>query len=199
MVALLTGGLPFLVARVAGLTGLRDAQRLYDWCMTDEHKETVNRLGKGQYLHRVIPILDASGKVIHRVVKPLMVEVRARDLVQVIVGASILAIPAGFTEETWNLGEQLPLANVVALAILSVTFIALFVYFNFYREYLRTYLWEFIKRVAVIYFLSLCVVALLLTLIGKCPWGVDNLLALKRIVIVALPSSLSAALSDALK
>jgi hypothetical protein len=53
--------------------------------------------------------------------------------------------------------------------------------------------------VAVIYFLSLCVVALLLTLIGKCPWGVDNLLALKRIVIVALPSSLSAALSDALK
>jgi uncharacterized membrane protein len=167
--------------------------------MAEEQKETVNRLGKGQYLHRVIPILDASGRVIHRVVKPLMVEVRARDLVQVVVGASILAIPAGFTEETWNLGEQLPLANVVALAILSVTFIALFVYFNFYREYLRTYLWEFIKRVAVIYVLSLCVVALLLTLIGKCPWGVDNLLALKRIVIVALPSSLSAAVSDALK
>jgi uncharacterized membrane protein len=167
--------------------------------MANEAKETLNRLGRGQYLHRVIPILDASGKVIHRVVKPLMVEVRSRDLVQVVVGASILAIPAGFTEETWNLGEQLPLANVVALAVVSVVFIALFVYFNFYREYIRSYLWEFIKRVALIYILSLCVVALLLTLIGKCPWGLDNLLALKRIVIDALPSSLSAAVSDALK
>lgn len=167
--------------------------------MADETKETVNRLGKGQYLHRVIPILDASGKVIHRVVKPLMVEVRARDFVQVVVGASILAIPAGFTEETWNLGEQLPLVNVVALAALSVAFIALFVYFNFYREYLSSYRWDFLKRVVVIYGLSLIVVAVLMTLIGKCPWGVDNLLALKRIVIVGLPASLSAAVSDALK
>ena len=167
--------------------------------MADESKEMLKRLGRGQYLHRVIPILDASGKVIHRVVKPLMVELRARDFVQVMVGASILAIPAGFTEETWNLGEQLPLINVIALAVLSVIFIALFVYFNFYRDYLRTYLWEFVKRVAVIYILSLGVVALLLTLIGKCPWGLDNLLALKRIVIVTLPSSLSAAVSDALK
>ena len=167
--------------------------------MADETRETVNRLGKGQYLHRVIPILDASGKVIHRVVKPLMVEVRARDVVQVVVGASILAIPAGFTEETWNLGEQLPLANVLALGVLSVAFIALFVYFNFYRDYISSYRFEFVKRVAVIYVMSLLMVAVLLTLIGKCPWGVDNLLAIKRIIIVALPSSLSAAVSDALK
>jgi uncharacterized membrane protein len=75
----------------------------------------------------VIPILDVSGKVIHRVVKPLMFEVRARDVFQVVVGASILAIPAVFTEETWSLGEQLPLANVVAITALSMLFIALFV------------------------------------------------------------------------
>ena len=167
--------------------------------MAHESTETVKRLGRGQYLHRVIPILDTSGKVIHRVVKPLMVEVRARDLVQVVVGASILAIPAGFTEETWNLGEQLPVINVIALGILSVTFIALFVYFNFYRDYISGYRWEFVKRVIVIYSMSLVVVAILLTLIGKCPWGIDNLLAIKRIVLVALPSSLSAAVSDALK
>jgi uncharacterized membrane protein len=159
----------------------------------------VKRLGRGQYLHRVIPILDTSGKVIHRVVKPLMVEVRARDLVQVVVGASILAIPAGFTEETWSLGEQLPLANVIGLGILSLAFISLFVYFNFYRDYISGYRWEFVKRVAVVYSMSLVVVAVLLTLIGKCPWGVDNLLAIKRIVIVTLPSSLSAAVTDALK
>jgi uncharacterized membrane protein len=116
-----------------------------------------------------------------------------------VVGASILAIPAGFTEETWNLGEQLPLANVAAIAVLSVAFIALFVYFNFYRDYIGQYRWEFIKRVVAVYAISLGVVAVLLTLIGKCPWGVDNLLAVKRIIIVALPSSLSAMVSDALK
>lgn len=167
--------------------------------MVDETKETIRRIGRGQHLHRVIPILDASGKVIDRVVKPLMVEMRVRDVIQVIVGASILAIPAGFTEETWNLGMELPMANVGALAALSVIFIALFVYSNFYRGYLRGFRWEFVKRVVVIYLLSLAVVALLLTLIGKCPWGVDNLLAIKRIIIVGLPSSLSGAVSDALK
>jgi len=167
--------------------------------MTEENKEVVRRLGPGRYLHRVIPVLDASGKVIHRVVKPLMVEVRARDVIQVIVGASILAIPAGFTEETWNLGEQLPMANILAIAALSVLFIALFVYFNFYREYIREYRWDFVKRVVVIYALSLVVVGVLLTLIAKCPWGVDDILAIKRIILVALPSSLSAAISDAIK
>ena len=47
--------------------------------------------------------------------------------------------------------------------------------------------------------LSLPVVAILLTLIHKCPWGVDNLLAIQRILIVGLSSSLSAAVSDAIK
>ena len=67
--------------------------------MTEEKIELIRRLGPGRYLHRIIPIIDASGKVIHRVVKPLMVEVRARDVVQIVVGASILAIPA----ELWSL------------------------------------------------------------------------------------------------
>jgi uncharacterized membrane protein len=164
-----------------------------------EPQETVRRLGPGKYLHRVIPILDASGKVVDRIVKPLMVEMRWRDVVQVVVGASILAIPAGFTEETWNLGQELPVLNVAIIALVSVLFIVLFTYFNFYREYISEYRGEFVKRVLSIYGLSLLVVAGLLTLIGKCPWGVDNVLAVKRIILVALPSSLSATVTDALK
>lgn len=54
--------------------------------MAGETKETIRRIGRGQNLHRVIPILDASGKVIDRVVKPLMVEMRIRDVLQVVVG-----------------------------------------------------------------------------------------------------------------
>jgi len=58
---------------------------------------------------------------------------------------------------------------------------------------------EYYKRVAAIYLFSLLVVSLILTIIQKCPWGTDNLLALKRIFIVAFPASMSAAVSDALK
>lgn len=162
-------------------------------------KMEFKRLGRGKYLHTIIPIVDKSGTVVHRVVKPLMVELRKRDVVQILVGATILAIPVGFTEETWNLGQRLPVLNVLMLALFSVLFIALFVYMNFYRYYLKEHLAEYIKRVLAIYLLSLVVVGGLMTIILQCPWGVDNMLAIKRIVIVAFPASLSATLTDAFK
>jgi uncharacterized membrane protein len=147
-------------------------------------------------LHRVVPILDAAGEVIHFAVKPLMVELRVSDLMQILVGAAILATPVGFTEETWKLGETLPFQNVLALGLISILVIAAFVYFNIYRHALRGHEFEYAKRVVAIYGLSLIVVGLLLTLVQQCPWGINNLLAIKRIVIVAFPASMSAAVAD---
>ena len=111
----------------------------------------------------------------------------------------ILAVPVAFTEETWNLGAQLPLGNVLALSALSVLFIALFVYFNFYRFAFRGHVVEYCKRVLAVYLFSLLVVGIILTIVQKCPWGTDGLLALKRVLIVAFPASMSAAVSDTLK
>jgi uncharacterized membrane protein len=167
--------------------------------MANEEKPqpTIKRIGG--YLHRVVPIFDSAGKAIHYVTTPIMVEFRPRDLLQVIVGASILAVPVAFTEETWRLGEKLPLLNVLGLTSLSLIFIGLFVYFNFYRRMLKEHIWEYIKRVLAIYLFSLLIVGILLTLIEQCPWGVNNLLAIKRILIVGFPASMSAAISDALK
>ncbi|AKJ63323.1 DUF2391 family protein [Kiritimatiella glycovorans] len=153
----------------------------------------------GGYLHRVVPVAGGAGKAAQYVLLPLMVEFRPRDLMQVIVGASILAVPVAFTEETWRLGETLPAGNVIALSTISLLFIGLFVYFNFYRYVFREHVVEYVKRVAAIYLLSLFVVGVLLSLIGKCPWGTDAVLALKRILIVAFPASMSAAVSDTLK
>lgn len=165
----------------------------------DKAESSVHRIGRGGYLHRLVPIVDRSGKVIHRTLKPLMVELRARDLFQIVIGASILAIPVGFTEETWSLGERLPLANVFALGLISVLTIAIFVYFNFYRFYFRQYTFEYVKRVTAVYLISLSVVAVLLTLIQQCPWSTDAVLAIKRIVIVAFPAALGATITDAIK
>lgn len=158
---------------------------------------TIQRIGG--YLHRVIPVVDATGKVLDHVLKPVMVEFRPRDLMQVIIGAAVLAVPVAFTEETWTLGSDLPLLNVLWLSLLSLTFIGLFVYFNFYRYMFRENRMEYIKRVMSIYVFSLLVVGVLLTIIQRCPWGTDNLTALKRILIVAFPASMSAAISDTIK
>lgn len=160
-------------------------------------KPLIRRIGG--YLQRIVPILDETGHVIEVVAQPLMVEFRPRDVMQVVVGASILAVPVAFTEETWNLAKDLPLENVLMLSAMSLFFIASFVYFNFYRYLLKDHWFEYIKRVISIYVLSLIVVGLVLTIIRKCPWGVDDILALKTILIVAFPASMSAAVSDTIK
>jgi len=104
-----------------------------------------------------------------------------------------------FTEETWSLGEKLPLFNVILLSIISLCFISGFVYLNFYRFMIKDNIMNFLKRTLSIYIFSLIVVGTILTIIQKCPWGIDNVLAIKRILIVSFPASMSAALSDALK
>ncbi|MDH3982217.1 MAG: DUF2391 family protein [Kiritimatiellaceae bacterium] len=159
--------------------------------------EMIRRIGG--YLHRVVPVVDATGKVLDYALKPLMVEFKPRDMMQVVVGASLLSIPVAFTEETWVLGQELPLANVIALSALSLLFVGLFVYYNFYRFSFRGHVFAFIKRVAAIYLVSLLIVALLLTIIDKCPWSSDYVTAIKRILIVAFPASMSAAVSDSIK
>jgi uncharacterized membrane protein len=159
--------------------------------------EMIKRVGG--YLHRVVPIKDGTGKVLNYTLKPLMIEFRPRDVMQVVVGASLLSVPIAFTEETWVLGTELPLPNVIGLTALSLLFIGLFVFYNFYRFNFKGHSLEFVKRIAGIYFISLLVVAVLLTIINKCPWGADNLTAIKRILIIAFPASMSAAVSDSIK
>ncbi len=162
-------------------------------------KVGIERIGRNGYLHRVIPIVDKSGNVIEHVVKPLMVEFRARDAFQTIIGAAILAVPAAYTEETWDLGRDLPLINIIGVAIVSIAMISAFVYYNFYRKYMGEYRAQYVLRVCSTYLISLGLVATILTLIQQCPWGIDNMLAIKRIVIVSLPASMGGTISDSLK
>ena len=160
-------------------------------------QSTIKRIGG--YLHKVIPIADKSGKILSYALKPLMVEFKPRDIVQVVVGAALLAIPVALTEEAWDLGEALPLANVMYIALISILLVSVFVYLNFYKRILKNHISDFVKRVLGTYLISLVVVALILTTIQKCPWGTDNILALKRIIIVAFPAAMSGTLSDTIK
>ena len=122
-----------------------------------------------------------------------------KHVLQAIVGATLLAIPIGFTEETWRLGETLPLWNIFIIMIISLFFIAIFVYRNFSKNIPNFYWIDMIKRIVVIYILSFLIVAIILSVIQRAPWSVDWILAFKRTVIVAFPSALSAAIAGNLR
>jgi uncharacterized membrane protein len=160
----------------------------------EKHKTRIQRIGG--YLHKVVPVIDNTGKVISHAVSPLKVELRRRDIMQIIVGASILSVPVALTQETWDLGRDMPLRNVIILGIISILFIALHVYYSFYRHYFKEHIFEYLKRVLAIYVLSFIIVGVLLTIIDKAPWEHDFLLAMKRTIIVTFPASMSAAVSD---
>jgi uncharacterized membrane protein len=153
----------------------------------------------GGYLHRVTPIVDASGKILNYALRPIMVEFTLRDVVQVCVGSALLAVPVSFTEEAWKLAETLPNIHIIGLASLSLLLIALFIYFNFYRVDLKGNEIRFIKRTIGTYLISMLMVTVILSLIDKCPWNVDPWLAVKRVIIVAFPAAMSGTVSDALK
>jgi uncharacterized membrane protein len=159
-------------------------------------QEVVRIAGK---LKEITTIHDKTGKIIHQMILPLMVEIYPRDIIQMIVGATLLAIPLVYTEETWKLGEQLPLLNITGIAFVSILFISIFIFYNYYRNHIRQHKFAFLKRVVFTYLIALIVVAIILTLIQKAPWEENYILAIKRIIIVAFPASLSATIADVIK
>lgn len=162
-------------------------------------------LGKGTlrrvngYLHRVVPVFDAAGKVVNYAMHPVMVEFRPRDIAQVVVGAVILGVPVMLSDEAMTAAAELPRNNLIAIAVISIGFIAGFVYFNFYRNQFRAHAGQYVKRVLITYFVTLLVVAGMLQLFELSPWGEDPVLALRRTILVALPASLFATIADTVK
>ncbi|MBT3704990.1 DUF2391 family protein [Candidatus Peregrinibacteria bacterium] len=150
-------------------------------------------------LKEILVIKDHAGNVIHKILSPLMIEFYPRDVVQVIVGAALLAIPVSFTEEVWELGSSLPQNNVYGIAVISALFMSIFVYYNFYRNNLRSNVGQFLKRIISTYVIAFLVVALILTVLQLAPWQTDLQLAINRVILVTFPASLSGAIADMLK
>jgi uncharacterized membrane protein len=159
-------------------------------------RETISVSGK---LKELITIHDAEGNVLHKVLRPLMLDFNAHDAVQVIVGATLLAIPVGLTEEVWQLGETLSNIRIGFLAFFSLLFIAGFTYYVSYRRHIKTHRPEFVQRLLGTYILSLIVAIIFLFIIDKAPITTDFVLTLKRAIIIAFPASLSAAVVDLIK
>jgi len=134
-----------------------------------------------------------------KIMEPIKTRFGIKNVMQGVVGAVLLAIPIGLTEETWSLGETLPLWNIIIILILSLGFTGIFAYRNFSRNVPNFYWIDLVKRVFWNYVIAFVVVAILLLIIQRAPWSTDWLLAFKRTVLVAFPSSLSATIASNLK
>ena len=159
-------------------------------------KKSTHRID-GQ-LYETFTISDDKGKELQHINVPLKVELKIRDILEVIVGASILAIPVAFTEEVWNMGEDLHWLNIIALSAISLLFLGSFIYYSSYRKRLELFRTEYYKRIFLTYFLSILVVGLLLLIVDKAPFFTDFDLALKRTIIGAFPASMSATVTDSI-
>ncbi|MBT4445823.1 DUF2391 family protein [archaeon] len=158
-------------------------------------KNTVRVHGR---LHDIVHVHDRKGKK-HKVLKPLSVEFHVRDALQVILGAAVLAVPVGFTQEVWEMGAKLSNLNILVLFLISLLFISSFIYYSFYIRKLETHLGMFFLRLGSTYLLSVMVVGIILCIIGQVTFETGWLISLKRIVLVAFPASMSGTVSDSLR
>ncbi len=165
--------------------------------MSDNLKTEIQRING--YLKEVVTFFDATGKPISQVINPLMVELRPRDILQIFVGAFLVATPLCFTEEVWNLSISLQNRNVYALGAVSYIVVALYIYFNFYKDKIKGHIMEFTKRTFATYLITASSIVLVLALIDKFPIQTTPYIALKRVIIIGFPALFGAVISDSFK
>jgi len=119
-----------------------------------------------------------------------------KDLSEITVGAVLLAFPVAMTEDAWNLGNELPVLNTIIIVVLSVSFTAWFNYHAQYQSILDTHGWEFVLRVVVTYSITLVLSALILAALDQFPLWSEPAIAIKRMIIVAVPASAAATVVD---
>lgn len=166
--------------------------------MKKEGLDVKRKLG---FKRNVLKVMKPKKKEIafEKIMEPVQHKFGLKNIIQAIVGATILAIPIGFTEETWRLGESLPMSNIIIILFLSLLFITLFAYRNLSRLKPNFYWGNLFKRIVVMYIISFVIVAIVLSIIQRAPWVSDFVLAFKRTIIVAFPSSLGATIAGSLK
>ncbi|MDY0195985.1 MAG: DUF2391 family protein [Sulfurovaceae bacterium] len=126
----------------------------------------------------------------------MKLNINLEDIAQIIIGAFALAVPISFSEEAWRLGETLPLFNLFLIVILSVGFLALFAYQSVFQGNVAHRNFIFIFRVVIAYLITLCVVSLVLLSLDKFPLLTEPILAIKRLIIIAMPASMGAIVVD---
>lgn len=120
------------------------------------------------------------------------------DISQISIGAFALAVPISFSEEAWKLGESLPSINLFFVFTLSIFFLAFYAYQGVFQGKIQNRIAAFVIRVIIAYFITGCIVALVLFSIDKFPLVSEPLIAIKRLIVISMPASMGAIAVDGL-
>lgn len=96
------------------------------------------------------------------------------------------------------MAESLPTMNLVFLGLLSLLFLTLYSYYSLFQGDVERRIISYVVRIVTAYLITLVVVASVLFSLDKLPLITDTVVALKRIVIIAMPASLGAIIVDSL-
>ncbi len=122
----------------------------------------------------------------------------AEDASQIAIGALAVSMPIAFTQEAWDMAVTLGTWNVVGLWLMSILFIAHYVYVSTFQGEVKQRRRDYFFRIGIAYALTLLIVGLLLALLDKLPLFEEPMLAFKRLIIIAMPASLGAIIVDSL-
>ena len=76
---------------------------------------------------------------------------RAQDVVEIALGACVMALPVATTEEVWNLGAELSVGRVVLFSFASLFFLAILIYGLHGHKRMNDEWGTFARRVATTY------------------------------------------------
>lgn len=118
------------------------------------------------------------------------------DLNQIVIGAFTLAVPISFSEEAWQLGQELPAFNIILIFSLSIFFLSIFAYQSVFQGNILKRKINFILRVIIAYTLTAVVVAVVLLSLDKFPILTHPALSIKRLILIGMPASMGAIIVD---
>jgi uncharacterized membrane protein len=126
----------------------------------------------------------------------MKLRINTEDIIQIAIGAFALAVPISFTEEAWKMSVTLPFYNLLLVFVLSVTFLGIYAYYSVFQKQVSKRYDIFILRIFIAYFISALVVALVLLALNKLPIIDEPIIALKRLILIAMPASMGAIVVD---
>ena len=126
----------------------------------------------------------------------MKLRINTEDIIQIAIGAFALAVPISFTEEAWKMSITLPFFNLLLVFALSVTFLGIYAYYSVFQGQVSKRYHIFILRIFIAYFISALVVALVLLALNKLPLIDEPIIALKRLILIAMPASMGAIVVD---
>jgi uncharacterized membrane protein len=118
------------------------------------------------------------------------------DIIQVVVGACALSVPVAFSEEAWNMGRTLPVANIIVIVVLSLLFVNLYSFHNIFQGRITHRIFIFFARTVIDYSITLLVVVVVLSALDHLPIFSEPWVAVRRVVVLSFPASMGAVVVD---